>query len=160
MDKIDLEITKMVLKNARISFTEIARKLDISPQKAIRRYNNLKGTAFAHSSITVNLKKLGFKASVAFSLTIKEAKYKEIHEIYNEICELPNVIVVIRTFGSQDVIVLVPVRDFEELFQFQEYVCKIDGVEKVDVTIYKPHESWPPQISDKFMQHVEKNAIL
>ena len=100
------------------------------------------------------------KEAVAFSLTIKEAKHKEIHEIYNKICELPNVLVVIRTFGSQDMIVLVPVRDFEELFQFQEYVCKIDGVEKVDVTIYKPHKSWPPQISDKFMQHVEKNAIL
>jgi Lrp/AsnC family transcriptional regulator, regulator for asnA, asnC and gidA len=157
---IDLEITKIVFKNARMSFSEIARQLSISPQMAIRRYNNLKGTAFSRSSIAVNLKKLGFKASVGFNLTIKEEKHREIHEIYDEICNLPNVIVAIRTFGSRDMAFVVPVRDFEELFQFQEHIYKIDGIEKIDVTIYRPHENWPPQVSDKFMQQLEKIQSL
>lgn len=152
MDEIDIKIAKLVSKNARMPFKDIARHLGISPQMAIRRYNNLKKTAFAYSSITVNLRKLGFEASVGFTLKVKEENHREIDQIYDKITTFPNVIVADKMLGPFEVSFLAPVRSFEEIFEFQERLANIKGIEKVEMTIYRAHENWPRQVCDKILQ--------
>jgi Lrp/AsnC family transcriptional regulator for asnA, asnC and gidA len=152
MDKVDIEIAKCVSKNARIPFKEIAMQLGISPQMVIRRYNNLKKTAFVYSSITVNLRKLGFQASVGFTLKIREENHREIDQIYDKITTFPNVIIADKMLGPCDMSFLVPVRSFEEIFKVQERLANIKGIEKVEMTIYRAHENWPRQICNKLLQ--------
>jgi len=152
MDEIDSEILRTLCMNARIPFSEIAKQLGISPQMVIRRYNNLKKTAISRSSITINLQKLGFKASVSFSLKIKYENHKEINQIYDKITKFPNVIVGNKMLGPFDMAFLVPVRDFEEIFEFQERLSHIKGIEKLGMTIFRPHESWPRNLSCNLLQ--------
>jgi Lrp/AsnC family transcriptional regulator for asnA, asnC and gidA len=152
MDEIDKEIAKIVSKDARIPFKDIARQLGISPQMVIRRYNNLKKTAFAYCSITVNLKKLGFEASVGFTLKIREENHREIDQIYDKITKFPNVIIADKMLGPWDMSFLIPVRSFEEIFKFQEQLASIKGIEKVEMTLYRAHENWPRQICTKLLQ--------
>jgi len=151
VDEIDIAITKILLKNARISFREIAKQLGISPQMVIRRYNKLKATFFAYSSVTVNFEKLGFKASVAFSFKIAKEKQGEIGRIYEKITSFPNVIVANKVLGTVDMFCLVPVRSFEEIFEFQNCLSEIEGIEEIEMTIYKPHKNWPRQLYSKLL---------
>ena len=101
----------------------------------IRRYQKLRKTVFSYSAVTVNLEKLGFKASVAFSLKISKEKQGEIGRIYDKITKFPNVIVANRLLGTVDMFCLVPVRSFEEIFEFQNRLSVIEGIEEVNMTI-------------------------
>jgi len=152
MDEIDAEIAKILSKNARTPFRKIAQQLDISPQMVIRRYKKLRKTVFSYSSVTVNLEKLGFKAAVAFSLKISKEKQGEISKIYDKITKFPNVIVANRLLGTVDMFCLVPVRSFEEIFEFQNRLSEIEGIEEVDLTLYRIHNNWPRQLFNKLLE--------
>jgi DNA-binding Lrp family transcriptional regulator len=152
MDKIDLEITRILAKDARISFRKIADQLEISPQMVIRRYKRLQKTVFTYSSVTVNLEKLGFKASAAFCLKISKGKQEEIDQIYDKLTKFPNVIIASRLLGAVDMCLLVPLRSFEEVFEFQNLLSEIEGIEEVDITLYKIHKNWPRQLYTRLLQ--------
>ncbi|MGF3522152.1 MAG: Lrp/AsnC family transcriptional regulator [Candidatus Bathyarchaeia archaeon] len=156
MDEVDLEIAKMLAKDARVSFRKIAEQLGISPQMVSRRYEKLKKTVFAYSSVTVNLEKLGFKASAGFCIKVSKEKQGEIDQIYDKITKLPNVIVGGILLGSVDMCFLVPVRDISEIFDFQKYLAGIEGIEEVDITLYKVHQSWPRQLYQPFLQNIKQ----
>ncbi len=152
MDKIDLEIAKILSMNARIPFRKIAQQLDISPQMVIRRYQKLRKTLFSYSSVTLNLEKLGFKASAVFSLKISKEKQGEIDRIYDKITKFPNVIVANKLLGPVDIFCLVPVKSFEEIFEFQNRLSDIVGIEEVNMTIYRAHKNWPRQLYHKLLE--------
>ncbi len=152
MDEIDLEIAKILSKNARTPFRKIAQQLNISPQMVIRRYQKLRKTVFSYSSVTLNLEKLGFKASVAFSLKISKEKQGEIGRIYDKITKFPNVLVANRLLGPVDMFCLVPVRTFEEIFEFQNRLSVIEGIEEVNMTIYRAHKNWPRQLYNNLLE--------
>jgi DNA-binding Lrp family transcriptional regulator len=152
MDKIDLEIARILSKNARTHFREIAQQLNISPQMVTRRYEKLQKTFFSYSSITVNLEKLGFKAAVTFSLKISKEKQGEVNKIYDKITKLPNVIVAYKLLGTDDMFCLVPVRSFEEIFEFQTKLSTIEGIDEINMTLYKIHKKWPRQIYNKLIE--------
>jgi len=152
MDKIDLEIARILSKNARTPFRQIAQQLQISPQMVIRRYEKLKKAVFSYSSVTVNLEKLGFKASVAFSLKISKEKQSEIGKIYDKITKFPNVIVANRLLGVADMFLLAPVRNFEEVFELQDRLSEIDGIEELDITLYRIHKNWPRQLYTNLLE--------
>lgn len=151
MDNTDLEIAKILSKNARVSFRKIAEQLEISPQMVIRRYKRLRKTVFSGSSITVNLEKLGFKASATFCLKISKEKQGEITQIYDKITKFPNVIVASRLLGAVDVCLMVPLRSFDEVFEFQQRLAEVEGIEEVDMTLYKAHKSWPRQLYNRLL---------
>jgi DNA-binding Lrp family transcriptional regulator len=152
MDNIDMEIMRILSKDARTPFRKIALELKISPQMAIRRYNKLKMTNFAYSSVTLNLEKLGFKASVTFSLKISKEKQGESAQIYNKIIQFPNVIVSNRMIGAADMLFLVPVRSFEEIFKFQDSLSEIEGIEQIEITLYRIHTNWPRQLYNNLIE--------
>jgi DNA-binding Lrp family transcriptional regulator len=152
MDEIDLEIAKILSKNARTPFRKIAQQLNISPQMVIRRYERLRKTVFSYSTIALNLEKLGFKASVAFSLKISKEKQGEIGRIYDKITKFPNVIVANRLLGVVDMFCLVPVRSFEEIFEFQNRLSVVEGIEEVTMTIYRIHKKWPRQLYSNLLE--------
>jgi len=155
MDATDLEIAKILAKNARVSFRKIAKQLNISPQMVSRRYNKLKKTVFAYSSVTVNLEKLGFKASAGFCIKVSKEKQSEINQIYDKITKLPNVIVGGVLLGAVDMCFLVPFRNFAEIFNFQKQLSEIEGIEEVDITLYRAHQSWPRELHQPFLQDIK-----
>ncbi len=64
MDKIDREIAKTLSQNARTPFSAIAKKLKTSTSQVIKKYKKLKeNNFFLRSSITVDPKKLGYRAN-------------------------------------------------------------------------------------------------
>ena len=95
----------------------------------------------SNSSITINLKKLGYKAIVI--LFLKASATSNASLLYKQFIHKSNVIVAIRLIGPFDVMINIPVRSFSELFELKEKTQQIDGIENIIIEIHAPFEKWP-----------------
>ena len=142
IDEIDWKIVKIISQNARISFSKIAKQVGIATNSVIKRYKKLRKNNVLHlSSIQVNLEKLGYKAMAVLSL--KVSKGSNTSKIYEQMVQMPNVIITIRTLGLHDLMITVPLTEFEQLFKLKNTISKIPGIEKIAVEIHMPYRKWP-----------------
>jgi DNA-binding Lrp family transcriptional regulator len=124
MNKTDREIARTLAQNARIPFSTIAKKVKISTSQVIKKYNSLKeNRLFLKSSITVDPKKLGYQANAM--IFIKTALGTKIVHIHKRILEIPNVITLGKIMGECDMLAIVPVATFEELFDIDDSLGKL-----------------------------------
>jgi DNA-binding Lrp family transcriptional regulator len=141
LDKIDVAIVKLLSKNARLSFRNIAEKLGISPNNVIKRYNELRKEILSFSSITVNLEKLGYTGTAV--IYIKVSRKHSVNETFRRILHVPNLIVAIKIFNYSDILVLVPFRALDDLDDLTEVFYNVLGVDEIDVKVDKPLKKWP-----------------
>jgi DNA-binding Lrp family transcriptional regulator len=144
MDELDRKIAKILSQSARMPFNRIANRLGISTKNVIQRYNRLKGSVLTHSTILVDLTKLGY---VAFAFVfIKVANRGKMPEIYSQLLQIPNMVVALRLLGHYDLNVDLFVKSFEELFEASEKIRRIPGIEVVDTYLTPVWPEWPPNI--------------
>jgi DNA-binding Lrp family transcriptional regulator len=141
LDKIDIALIKLLSKNARLSFRSIARKIGISPNIVIKRYKELRKEILPFSSITVDLKKLGYMGTSI--ITMKVSSTHSVNETFSRILQVPNVIVAIKIFNYYDILTIVPFRALEDLDDLTEKLYKIPGVNEVNIKVERPYEKWP-----------------
>ena len=65
--------------------------LNISTNKVIQRYSKLKKTILTTSTITINLKRIGYNA--VMNLQLKLANKNQTQQVLTAILQIPNVIV-------------------------------------------------------------------
>ncbi len=141
MDKIDIAIVKLLSKNARLSFRNIAEKLGISPNNVIKRYNELRKEILPFSSITVNQEKMGYIGTSV--IYIKVSNKYSVDETFCRILRVPNVIVAIKIFDHSDILILVPFRALDELDDLTVTLYGIPGVDEISIKVDKPFRKWP-----------------
>ena len=141
IDETDREIAKILTRNARIPFKQIGEQLNISTKKVIQRYEKLRGNLLTISTITVDLKKLGYNA--VSDILIKAKKRNEIPKIHAQILEIPNVIVTIRVMGPYDMRVIVALKDFEDMFKLRQEIGKIKHIDQADIYVHEAFREWP-----------------
>ncbi|MEJ2240835.1 MAG: Lrp/AsnC family transcriptional regulator [Candidatus Bathyarchaeota archaeon] len=136
MDETDIEIAKIMMNNARISFRKIAAKLGISTKKVIKRYEKMRKDFLPHATITLDLEKLGFVSQVIF--LIKISYENELNEVFQKIIQIPNIIVAIKSFGAFEISAIAPLENFEQLYKLNEEISNINGIEKIEILFEKP----------------------
>jgi len=141
MDEIDRKIAAILSRKSRTPFRKIAEQLDISTKTVIQRYKKLRKKIFTRSTITLNLNKLGYKALV--NLYIKVTNRSKMNEIYGQLLQIPNVIVIIRLVGNFDLYVAVVLEDFDNLFKTRELIGKINYIEEPHEFLVPSPPSWP-----------------
>ena len=154
LDEIDKKIAKILSINARTPFNKIATELNISTKTVIQRYKKLRYNLFTSSSITVDLSKLGYKAFA--NLYLKVSNRSKINEIYSQILEIPNLIVIIRLIGSYDLYCGLVLEDFEQMFDANTKIRKITGVESTTVHLTMLPPAWPLNL---FPSLIDSEAI-
>jgi len=147
LDKTDRLIARILSKNASISFRKIAKKLGISTQTVINRYKRMIKTVLPFSSITVDLKKLGYIGIAIFSL--KTSHKQTTSKVFDEILRVPNIIVAIKCVGAIDMHLAAPFSNFKQLFEVKQRICNIPGVKESEVFIEEPFPSWPLNLFDQ-----------
>ena len=141
LDAKDLEIVKVLSAHSRIPFRKIAQSLGISTKNVIQRYRRLRKSVLVRSSITVDLRKLGYAAWA--HLLIKVENRSKVGEICGQLLALRNLIVLIRYIGVYDLYATVVVADFEDLFEVTERIRRIRAVEQTDVYVSPIFPRWP-----------------
>ena len=142
VDKTDRQIAKILSQDSRTPFTKIAEELNVSTKKVIERYSRLKGSVLTSSTITVDLRKLGYNAMAL--LLMKVAHKVRTPEILTEMLQISNLITVMELFGEEDVLQLIIVlRDYEELFRLKRQLNMIQGIERLELILSEPYQAWP-----------------
>jgi Lrp/AsnC family transcriptional regulator for asnA, asnC and gidA len=81
IDKINANILRRLLKDARTSFTELAEENGITPAAVISRYKNLKKSGIIRGSfMQINPQYLGFNCTGYLGLSVEPQKSEEIEE--------------------------------------------------------------------------------
>ncbi len=134
MDKIDRQIINCLLKNAQQPFSNIAESLGIGTDTVIRRYNALKKEGIIQrASITIDLKRCGFKQSVLFF--IKLCPDTDAKEFFEKISHVQNVIVATHTMGDFDLLVQAICTDIEDFNSIVKTVQNLREIEYFDICI-------------------------
>jgi len=141
IDEIDRKIASIVSGKSRTPFRRIAEQIGVSTKNVIQRYKRLRETVLTLSTITVDLNKLGYNALASIYLNVSNRSM--MHEIYAQLFQVPNLIVVIRLIGPYDLYICVAVEDFEDLFQVSEQIRRISGIEKTEIIVTPALPAWP-----------------
>jgi len=102
------------------------------------------------STITVDLRKLGYNSLA--NLYLKVANRSKMSEVYAQLLQIPNLIVVIRLIGFYDLYAAVVLEDFEELFKVAEQIRRIDGIETTDTFLTPMLLAWILNLSPSLLQ--------
>jgi Lrp/AsnC family transcriptional regulator for asnA, asnC and gidA len=142
MKKTDRQIAKMLTTDARTPFSTIANEINRSTAFVINRYAKLKEKGlFIYSSITLDLKKLGYQANAMIYMRVKVGS--KISDIHHKISEIPNLISLTKIIGSWDMLAIIPLASFKELFTIEKQLRSINGIEKIQININPPFTKWP-----------------
>jgi len=151
MDETDIQIVKELVNNSRISFRRLAKKIGISTQSVIRRYSKLKDTVIPHSSITIDLTKLGYVGTAVF--LVNTSQQMDCDEILKQILKIQNIIVATRLFGKSDIFLAAPILNIEQLFQLKKEIGSVPTVQQIELLIGKPMFRWPVNLFENVVEH-------
>lgn len=134
LDNIDTNILEMLKKDARISFREIARKINVSPDTIINRFERLKEQGIIVSStVIINPSKIGYSFIARFGIDVKPAYSSQVLE---EIIKIPSVIVASKLVGKYDLISIIVVKNFKHLCELRDDILEMPYVEKVETSTW------------------------
>lgn len=141
LDKIDWAIMAIISRNADMSFRKIAKKVGVSTQTVIRKYEQMKKSVLPYSSITLDLRKLGYIGLGVFY--IKTSHQYTISAVFDELLRVPNVISACKCLGISDIFATSPFSDLEQLYKVKQEIAKTPGVKQMEVFFDRPFSSWP-----------------
>ena len=144
MDGLDQKIIEELWEDGRKAFSVIAKKLGVSNQTVIKRYNELKvnGT-ISNIMIRVNLQKIGY-IGVAH-LFLRTTFHEKSAEIVERLKESSKAITACRTIGDHDAYAVLPFKNAKELYESLQRIKSFDGVQHVDFSFSIPGmQNYPP----------------
>ncbi|WP_297512885.1 Lrp/AsnC family transcriptional regulator [Thermococcus sp.] len=131
---VDLRILKLLAKNARLTYKELAELLGTTRQRISRRMNRLEqnGVILKYTVIP-NYDALGY-IYVILGVTIRPEK--DIDKIIETLKEDENVKIIQRALGSHNLVIhIIGPKDMRELEKIiAEVTKKIPGIEHLDIT--------------------------
>jgi len=126
LDKIDLEILKLLSEDSTSSNTSIANKLEKHPTTISNHVDDLKKKGVINAfTIKIDYEKLGFDIIALIELTVSKGKMLEVEE---EIANNPNVFAVYDVTGQYDALILAR---FKNRKQLSELVKEINSFPNV-----------------------------
>lgn len=142
MDSVDLKIIKLLKQNARITASEIAKKVHLSIPAAAERLKKLDRSGIIQQyTIKLNHKKLNLNLLAYIQIIIEQKAYQEDFRstLYNfkEAIESSNqVLECYHTAGAYDFLIKVLVSDTDGLEDFiVNYLKKIPGIIRTNTMI-------------------------
>ena len=134
IDKYDIKIVKLLMKDGRMSASEIAREISDLSERSIRyRIQRMVDDGMIRISAIVNPKALGFTVIADVWVEV-ESGY--IHEVAKKLSEFECVSYVATSIGEKDVSVQIYARDNNEVYTFvTEVLGHLKGVRKTVTSI-------------------------
>jgi Lrp/AsnC family transcriptional regulator for asnA, asnC and gidA len=134
LDEIDLKIIAALRQDGRSPFSQIAEQLNVSPGMIRMRYNRLVEMGVLKVVAISDPLQMGYNTMALIGIRAEGQKLLEIAE---KIAALEEVIYLIVTSGSYDIITEVICRDHAHLLQFlTERLYQIDGVRESETFMH------------------------
>jgi Lrp/AsnC family transcriptional regulator for asnA, asnC and gidA len=134
IDKLDLEILKLLSQNSKISYTEISTKLKVSNTTVHVRVNRLqKLEVIKNFTITIDYNKLGF--SYACYMGIYMDKASQYENVLQELLKMDNITGMDFTTGKFSLFCKIRALDSQDARRVITKIHKIRGVNRTETFI-------------------------
>ena len=133
IDKTDVEILRVLEKNARLSLRKIAKKVGVSVATVMHRVNKLENEGIIRKYIALlDYDKLGYELEAVISVDVAKGK---LFEVEKKIATDPSVHAVYDITGHFDVVVVARFKTRKSLDTFVKKIQTYDFVEKTETAI-------------------------
>jgi len=133
MDLLDTQIIELLMKDANVSSTSLAKQLNVSSSTVRRRMKDLLEQKIIRITAVPNLEKFGLPVVAFISL---EVSHEKIKSVLKALSAYPHAAWVGATSGLFNVRTVWWVSSTEELYNLLESeIGKIDGIIRIETSI-------------------------
>ena len=134
LDDRDVRILRVLEKDARNSFAEIARGLGVSIDTVTKRYRKmLEMGVLKRTTILMDPRALGVETIASLEL---EIDYNRVDELVEKIRGLPGIVFCTPSLGRKDIFAIVFLESVEELSRISFQLKGFEGVREVKSSIW------------------------
>lgn len=133
MDDLDYNILSVLLKDAALSFVEIAKRVNTTPYTARRRYEKLcKEGVIQKSIVSINLAKIGYQGKAFLLITVAPNANKA--ETIAYLKNVKNIIVTTEIIGPYDLLAIAPITDLKSIQTLIAEAKKAPFLQRIELT--------------------------
>ena len=121
LTKNEKNVLNLLIKNAKLSDTEIAKEINITSQAVGRIRKELEEELIEEYTLKLNLKKLGLNIIAIIRINIENCKEERIKNIENALKSFSDVFIILKTVsGKRELRYLAGFKNIKELERFME----------------------------------------
>ena len=133
MDKLDLAIIKSLNKNARKSFRQMAKEINVSISTVANRIKALEETGIINGYFPgINRERIGQDLTAIINIKLTHGKLIEVQE---KISKDSHVSAVFDVTGEWDSLIIAHFKDRRELNNFIKKILSMDHVERTNTNL-------------------------
>lgn len=138
MDRYDRQILDLLQRQGRVSWSELAEEISLSPSAAQRRVSSLLDSGFITGfSATLDAKRLGYKVHAQVEVNVERSNKVLAEKFRQHILATPEVLTCYMVSGSVDYVLEVVATDLDAYARFiEKEILEIDGVKDASSTIF------------------------
>ncbi len=140
-DQTDKRIIEKLAVNGRISFRKLAKELAISTDTVARRYEKLKRNGTIKVLIQLDTAKIGYHGYATFYIAF--VSQSSLISMVENLCKIPDIVLIIQTSGSFDLLVEAMIRDLDQLLFLQDNIASMPGVARNEMHLSRPTAVFP-----------------
>lgn len=135
IDELDEKILRLITKNARIPFLEVARECGVSGAAIHQRVQRLLNLGVVSGSeFIVNPAKLGYNTCAYMGLFLEKAKYHK--QVVEELRKIPEIVECHYTTGSYAIFVKIQTKTNNHLKRIiDEELQEVEGIARTETFI-------------------------
>jgi Lrp/AsnC family transcriptional regulator, regulator for asnA, asnC and gidA len=127
MDDIDLEIIRSLVRNSRITLSQMSKEISVPDATISNRLKKLEKSVIKQYTLIVDPDKLGLKVTAIIIIQTESEKHENVK---NELSKLEEVSEVYSVSGEYDILIKVWAHSIEELNEIMNTkIRSVDGVE-------------------------------
>lgn len=131
LDAVDKGILNALLGNSRLSYRQIAKKMNVSAATVMHRIKALEKEVIRNYTLSLDYEKMGYSIEVIFEVRISKGK---LFEVEQKIAHHPNVIAVYDITGDFDAVIIAR---FESRRKMDDFLKKMQTYTFVERTYTK-----------------------
>ena len=149
MDEVDTAILRSLIKNSRISLSQMSKEIDVPDATISNRLKKLENDVIKRYTVILDWEKIGLDITTIIIIQTESEKHESVKE---ELSKLEEVSEVYSVSGEYDILIKVWVRDIEELNKLMNTkIRSVDGVEDLTemIVMERVKEEMVPLIPHK-----------
>ena len=134
LDEVDYKILDTLIEDARTPFTDIAKKLIISPGTVHIRVKKMEARGIIQgATLTLNYKKLGYDSIAHLGILLEKTALSYV--VIDDLEKIPNVTVAYMSSGKYDIFCKIRAKNIDEIRQSIFDINQIKGVIRTESMI-------------------------
>ena len=134
LDEIDIKILRILQRDGRNPFTDIAKKRKVSTDAIIRRFNKMKKMGIiSGTTVLLNPKKLGYEHIASFCIDVN---YPYINDVIKFIQKIPEVLICVPSIGRCNLFSIAIFKDITRLSEVRDLIKSYPHVKGVGTNVW------------------------